>query len=102
MNAATAAIKSCMDWGSTRKDKILVSVSQSAVSQAEHAIEGCEQCSPDVSLTFARLLHSFRNYPGDQVEYILPVLARCPNCSAEINEDTLVKAKHIRSKASLL
>jgi hypothetical protein len=101
MKTATAAIKSGMEGESAHMEKTVVSVSQTAVSQAEHAIEGCQHCSPDASLSFTSLLNSFRNYPSDQVEYILPVLARCPNCSGEINEDTLVKAKHILSKASL-
>jgi hypothetical protein len=82
-------------------NKILVSVSQTAVSEAENAIDGCQYCSVDASVSFARLLHSLRNYRSDEVEYILPVLAHCPTCLGEINEDTLVKATRILSRGPL-
>ena len=82
-------------------NKILVSVSQAAVVQAEQAIEGCQQCSLDASVSFARLLHSFRNYRTDDVDYILSVLAHCPSCGSEIKEDTFVKAKLLTSRSPL-
>ena len=71
----------------------LVSVSQTSVTQAEHAIEACHHCSADSLVSFACVLQSFRHYDADLVKYILPVLARCPSCSSEINETTLVKPK---------
>ena len=80
-------------------NKILVSVSQGAVLQAERLIEGCQECSPDASVSFARLLHSFRNYSTDQVEFILSVVAHCPSCGEDVSEDTLVKLKHIKPRA---
>ena len=80
-------------------NKIIVSVSQGAVLQAERVIEGCQECSLDASVSFARLLHSFRNYRTDEVEFILSVLAHCPSCGGDINEETLVKIKHIKSRA---
>ena len=74
-------------------DKLIVSVSQVAVTQAEHSIEGCRRCSPDSVVPFASVLHSLRQYDTDAVEYILPVLAKCPACQNEIHEITLVKPK---------
>jgi hypothetical protein len=74
-------------------DKILVAVSQVAVTQAEHAIEACFRCCPDSAVPFASVLHSFRSYHADAVQYIIPVLARCPTCHNEIHEITLVKPK---------
>ena len=74
-------------------DKLLVSVSQTAVTQAEHAIEACQRCSPQAAVAFSLVLHSFRNYGSDLVEFILPVLAHCPRCWGEIDENTLVKPK---------
>jgi hypothetical protein len=74
-------------------DKVLVSVSQVAVIQAEHAIEACCRCCPDSGVPFASVLHSFRPYDADAVEYIIPVLAKCPACLNEIHEITLVKPK---------
>jgi hypothetical protein len=74
-------------------DKLLVSVSQTAVTQAEHAIEACQRCSPQAAVIFSHVLHRFRTYGADQVEFILPVLAHCPRCWGEIDESTLVKPK---------
>jgi hypothetical protein len=75
-------------------DKLLVTVSQAAVTQAERAIEGCHRCSEQADISFSRVLHSFRrNYREHQVEYILPVLAQCPACCGDIDENTMVKVK---------
>jgi hypothetical protein len=74
-------------------EKIIVSVSQGAVTQAEQAIKGCSRCAPGAKVPFWRLLNSFRHYDADRVEYILPVLARCPACRAQIGENTLVEPK---------
>jgi len=76
-------------------DKPLVSVSQTAVTQAEHAIEACQYCFPLAAIPFSRVLHSFRSHGDAHVEYILPVLARCPRCWGEIAEGTLVKPKRL-------
>jgi hypothetical protein len=76
-----------------KKGKVLISVSQTAVIQAELAIDGCSSCSIDASLPFWRVLDSFRRYTPDQVEYILPVLGLCPKCRNGIDETTLVKPK---------
>ena len=81
-------------------NKILVSVSQGAVLQAEQVVEACQECSPDTSVSFASLLYSFRSYSTDEVEFILSVLAHCPSCGGDINEDTWVKPRHIKSKAT--
>jgi hypothetical protein len=75
-------------------DKLLVAVSQAAVTQAERAIEGCHRCCEQAEMSFSRVLHSFRrHYREDEVEYILPVLARCPTCWSEVDENTIVKVK---------
>ena len=79
-------------------DKLVVSVSQTAVNQAEHAIEGCQRCSPYAAVSFSFILDSFRAYGFQQVEYILPVLAHCPRCWGEIDERTLVKPKRLPDK----
>ena len=75
-------------------DKLLVTVSQAAVTQVERAIEACHRCSEQADIPFSRVLHSFRrNYREQQVEYILPVLAQCPTCGGDIDENTKVKVK---------
>src|SRR5206468_8923888 len=71
-------------------DKLLVTVSQAAVTQAERTIEACHRCSEQADISFSRVLHSFRrNYPEHQVEYLLPVLAMCPTCCGDIDENTM-------------
>ena len=78
-----------MSWIST--DKLLVSVSQGAVTQAEQAIEACQLCTFDALVAFSSLLLAFRGYDADQVELILPILAHCPRCGSDVNESTLIK-----------
>jgi hypothetical protein len=75
-------------------DKLLISVSQTAVIQAELAIEGCSRCCPKgAKVPFWKVLNSFRSYAMHQVEYILPVLGRCPKCRSGIDENMLVRPK---------
>jgi len=83
-------------------DKLLVTVSQAAVTQAECAIEACHRCSEQADISFSRVLHSFRrNYREHQVEYILPVLAQCPTCGSDIDENTIVRPKQTPSGTQL-
>jgi hypothetical protein len=83
-------------------DKLLVTVSQAAVTQAERAIEACLLCSEQADISFSRVLHSFRrNYREHEVEYILPVLAQCPTCRGDIDENTIVKVKQKPSGTEL-
>jgi hypothetical protein len=81
--------------------KTVITVSQSSVSQAEDAIQACQSCAPDSAMLFVSVLHSFRDYDADKVDYFLPILARCPSCSREINESTFVKRKKDLPSGSL-
>jgi hypothetical protein len=81
--------------------KTVITVSQSSVSQAELAIEACQGCSAESAISFVNVLHSFRDYDADNVDYLLPILARCPSCSREINESTLVKRRQDAPNGSL-
>jgi hypothetical protein len=83
-------------------DKVLVSVSQFAVTQAEQAIESCQLCTLDASVPFSSVLLSFRAYPADQVEFILPVIAHCPRCGNDVDESTLIKPKQQLGRAEPL
>ena len=82
----------------SRTDKVLVSVSQGAVTQAEQAIEACKLCTFDAAVPFSSVVLSFRGYNADQVELILPVLAHCPRCGSVVNESTLIKPKRQRGR----
>jgi hypothetical protein len=73
--------------------RLVISVSQNAVLQAELAIQACASCSPDAKTPFWKVFDSFRTYPAFQVTYILPVLGRCPACRAPLAETTLVLPK---------
>ena len=76
-------------------ERIVVSVSQNAVVQAESAILGCSECVPGAATPFWRIVDFLRK-PGlavsgaDEVVYILPVLASCPICKSPIDEVTKV------------
>ena len=81
-------------------DKLLVTVSQAAVTEAEREIEACHRCSEQADISFSRVLHSFRNYREHHVEYFLPVLAKCPTCWGDIDENTIVKVNQTRPARS--
>jgi len=80
-------------------DRLIVSVSQTAVIEAESAIVGCDQCSPGAKTPFWQVLDQLRIRTEGEVDYLLPVLACCPSCRAEIDEITLVEHKLASSSA---
>jgi hypothetical protein len=76
--------------------RLIVSVSQNAVVQAESAILGCDQCRRGgATAPFWRVLDSIRNSSDNDIKvvYILPILATCPSCGAAIDEITLVEPR---------
>ena len=81
--------------------KLVVSVSQSAVVQAESAIMGCFQCTSDATLPFWRILDRARSYSEEDIAYILPALASCPKCRSAIDENTLVSPRPPKKSLSL-
>src|SRR6187200_3208198 len=76
----------------------VVSVSQNAVVQAESEIASCDRCGSKANTPFWQILHSLRSHQEREVVYILPVLAACPNCLAQIDEITLVEPKAGRDR----
>jgi hypothetical protein len=79
-------------------DRKIVSVSQNAVVRAESEILGCDRCDASAKTPFWQILNKFRFYQGDQVLYILPVLATCPHCREPIDEMTCVAPRGLRKK----
>lgn len=71
----------------------VVSVSQNAVAQAESEILSCDRCGSQAETPFWQLLDNLRSHQEQEIVYILPVLATCPRCRAEIDEITLVEPK---------
>ena len=74
-------------------DKLLIAVSQHSVFLAEAAIAGCATCTSAASVSFARILDKLGNHPEGMVDYILPVLATCPQCRSPLDELALVLPK---------
>lgn len=58
----------------------------SAVTQ----VESCEKRNPEAEIPFHWILRALDD-AKDYVEYILPAPGLCPNCRAEIHENTLVE-----------
>lgn len=75
--------------------RLVVSVSQNAVIQAESAILGCDRCRPQATAPFWQVLDNLRITYNQEMDvvYILPILASCPSCGAPIDEITLVEPK---------
>jgi len=82
-------------------DRLIVAVSQNAVIEAESAILGCDRCSAAASVRFWQILDQLRIGAGGEVIYLLPVLACCPNCRAEIDEITLVQPKLVSNRDAI-
>jgi hypothetical protein len=82
-------------------DRLIVSVSQNAVIEAESAILGCDQCSPGAKMPFWQILDQLRTRTGEEVTYLLPVLGCCPSCRGEIDEITLVEPKLVASRRAI-
>jgi hypothetical protein len=74
-------------------NRVIVSVSQNAVIEAESEIRGCDRCTPGAKTPFWQILDQLRIYQGEGAMYILPVLAACPRCRAPIDEITRVESK---------
>jgi len=82
-------------------DSLIVSVSQNAVIEAESAILGCDQCAPGARTPFWQILDQFRTRLESDVVYLLPILACCPTCRAEIDELTLVEPKTDSARSTI-
>ena len=79
-------------------DRLIVSVSQSAVIEAESAILGCDRCAPGARTPFWQVLDQLRVQHEGEIVYLLPVLGCCPSCRAEIDEFTLVEPKVVAGR----
>src|SRR4030095_7761737 len=82
-------------------DRLIVSVSQSAVIEAESAILGCDRCASGAGTPFWQILDQSRTRLASDVVYLLPILACCPSCRAEIDELTLVEPKIVSARSRI-
>ena len=76
-------------------DKLVVTVSQHTVFLAEAAIARCSACSKMPGIPLARILDRIGNHSHGSVEYILPVLGRCPACQSSLDEHSIVIPKRL-------
>ena len=65
--------------------RVIVLVLQSAVIEAGTSVLGGDQCSPGARTPFLQGFDQFRIRAEGEVDYLLPVLACCPSCRAEID-----------------
>jgi len=77
-------------------EKLVIAVSQHTVFLAESAIGGCSSCTDSARVPFARVLDVLGNHQPGRVDYILPVLATCPQCHVSLDEWSLVAPKDYR------
>ena len=50
-------------------------------------------CGSGATTPFWQIFDNLRSRQGEEVAYILPVLASCPSCRSPIDEITLVEPK---------
>lgn len=74
-------------------NKLVVAVSQHTVFLAESAIARCGACSRTANVPFCRILDTIGSHEFGEVDYILPVLGRCPACHSKLDEQSLVTVK---------
>jgi predicted Zn-ribbon and HTH transcriptional regulator len=77
------------DWEETN----VVLVDESALSEAQGFITGCEQCVPHAEMTFDYILDEVTRRDPALTEYVLCHPAKCPQCGHEVTEKTFVIAQ---------
>lgn len=70
----------------------LIAVSRETLVRAEGRIRGCESCSKTAGLPFSWILDCVTDRNPAVTDYVLPRPARCPRCSKEVLEKTLVES----------
>src|SRR5262249_39770244 len=72
------------------EDLDIVLIDESRLQEAQHWVSGCKACSEHADIIFDYLLDAVTGCSPTTSRYILCRTARCPECSAEIRENTLV------------
>ena len=74
-----------------RPNTQVVTVGPEAIAKTVSQIAGCQRCRGDeAQLLFDSILADVLGMRG-AVEFVLSAMARCPNCRAELSEQSLVE-----------
>jgi len=73
----------------TEKHKTVVLVDEATVAETEQWLSACERCVDQAAIAFVYLLDALMECEA-VTEYLMCRPARCPNCSGEVSETTLV------------
>jgi hypothetical protein len=77
----------------TPEPQILVFVEADTLRNAEQLIESCEHCNSEgAEIPFNFILDHVTGSEPSVTDYILEVLAQCPNCHRDVLEKTLVES----------
>ena len=68
----------------------IVLIGESRLREAQHWVSGCECCSEEAAIVFDYLLDGITGCNPTKTQYLLCRPAKCPQCSGEIRENTLV------------
>jgi hypothetical protein len=69
----------------------IVTVGSETIRAAESRIAGCETCRPDQSDCFFDCILADVLGKCSQFDFVMSQIAHCPNCKAELTEQTLVE-----------
>ena len=71
--------------------KAIIVVSPETISRAQTEIGGCEACSENAGIIFDFILDEVTGRDALETNYLLSEPATCPECGAQVLEETLVE-----------
>lgn len=75
-----------------RPTDLLIAVSMATMKKAESFVMSCAGCQPRTAdMPFSCLIDGITGHDGATTDYLMPDIARCPNCLGEIHEYTIVR-----------
>jgi|RhiMethySRZTD1v2_1073278.scaffolds.fasta_scaffold92124_2 hypothetical protein len=89
--------KAMSDFNPTPENQNVVLVDATTLRKVEKLVICCEGCNPvDAELPFKYVLDRVTGNDPEVTDYIMvECAAKCPQCQADINEKTLVRAKPV-------
>lgn len=73
-------------------DVHILALGAATIRRAQDAITSCESCNQNAELPFDWILDEVTGCDGSTTDYFLTEPVKCPRCSSEIIEQTLVEA----------
>jgi hypothetical protein len=86
-------VEGLCDWREPSPAPEIVLVDEDDIAQAQESILGCEHCGEGAKISFDYLLDVVMESDHSETEYLMCRRARCPGCSHEVNEKTLIIPK---------